>query len=47
MAGASKCALARLIDQLPDLELRGMLSYDGPVPHTNGFAARKEHVEVA
>ena len=45
-AGVSKCAPAQLIDQLPNLEFRGMLSYDGPVQHTNGFAARKERVEV-
>ena len=32
----------RLIDTLPNLKLRGMLSYDGGVQHVKGFAARKE-----
>ena len=41
-AGEGAIALAQLIDQLPNLKLRGMLSYDGPVQHVNGFAARKE-----
>ena len=35
-------ALAQLIDKLPNLKLRGMLSYDGGVQHAKGFAARKE-----
>ena len=30
------------IDTLPNLKLRGMLSYDGGAQHVNGFAARKE-----
>jgi 3-hydroxy-D-aspartate aldolase len=35
-------ALAQLIDKLPNLKLRGMLSYDGGVQHAKGFAARRE-----
>jgi D-serine deaminase-like pyridoxal phosphate-dependent protein len=35
-------ALAQLVDKLPNLKLRGMLSYDGGVQHAKGFAARKE-----
>jgi D-serine deaminase-like pyridoxal phosphate-dependent protein len=35
-------ALARLVDTLPNLELRGLLSYDGGAQHISGFAARKE-----
>jgi 3-hydroxy-D-aspartate aldolase len=35
-------ALAQLIDRLPNLKLRGLLSYDGSVQHAKGFAARKE-----
>ena len=41
-AGEDAVALARLIDTLPNLKLRGMLSYDGGVQHVKGFAARKE-----
>jgi D-serine deaminase-like pyridoxal phosphate-dependent protein len=40
--GAGAVALAGLVDTLPSLRLRGMLSYDGGVQHANGFAARKE-----
>lgn len=40
--GAGAVALARLVDTLPNLELRGMLSYDGGVQHAKGFASRKE-----
>ena len=32
----------KLVDTLPNLKLRGMLSYDGGAQHINGFAARKE-----
>ncbi len=39
--GAGAVALARLVDTLPNLELRGMLSYDGGVQHAKGFASRK------
>ena len=40
--GPEALALAQLVDKLPNLKLRGMLSYDGPVQHVSGFAARKE-----
>jgi len=39
---ADALALAQVIDKLPNLKLRGMLSYDGGVQHAKGFAARKE-----
>ena len=35
-------ALAKLVDTLPDLKLRGLLSYDGGAQHITGFATRKE-----
>src|SRR5687767_3871093 len=41
-AGAGALALAQLVDKLPSLKLRGMLSYDGGVQHAKGFAARRE-----
>ena len=41
-AGEAAVALAQLVDKLPNLKLRGMLSYDGGVQHAKGFAARKE-----
>jgi D-serine deaminase-like pyridoxal phosphate-dependent protein len=34
--------LARLVDTLPGLTLRGLLSYDGGAQHIIGFATRKE-----
>jgi 3-hydroxy-D-aspartate aldolase len=34
--------LAQLIDTLPNLKLRGILSYDGGVQHAKGFANRKQ-----
>jgi D-serine deaminase-like pyridoxal phosphate-dependent protein len=40
--GEGAVALAQLIDKLPNLKLRGILSYDGGVQHAKGFAARKE-----
>jgi D-serine deaminase-like pyridoxal phosphate-dependent protein len=40
--GDEAIALARLVDTLPHLRLRGLLSYDGGAQHVNGFAARKE-----
>jgi 3-hydroxy-D-aspartate aldolase len=40
--GEGAVALAQLVDKLPNLKLRGMLSYDGGVQHAKGFAARKE-----
>ena len=39
-AGDQAIALAQLVDKLPNLKLRGMLSYDGGVQHAKGFAAR-------
>lgn len=41
-AGDAAVALAKLVDTLPGLKLRGMLSYDGGVQHAKGFTARKE-----
>ena len=41
-AGDDAVALAKLVDTLPGLKLRGMLSYDGGAQHVNTFAARKE-----
>jgi 3-hydroxy-D-aspartate aldolase len=40
--GDEALALAELVDKLPNLELRGLLSYDGGAQHVIGFAARKE-----
>jgi D-serine deaminase-like pyridoxal phosphate-dependent protein len=40
-AGAPALALAQLIDQLPGLQLRGMLCYDGGSQHVRGFEARR------
>jgi 3-hydroxy-D-aspartate aldolase len=40
--GEEALALAKLVDTLPNLRLRGLLSYDGGAQHINGFAARKE-----
>lgn len=39
---ADALALAKVVDTLPGLKLRGMLAYDGGAQHVNGFAARKE-----
>lgn len=41
-AGEDALSLAKLVDQLPNLKLRGLLSYDGGAQHITGFAARKE-----
>ena len=41
-AGDGALALAKLVDTLPNLTLRGLLSYDGGAQHVNTFAARKE-----
>ena len=41
-AGDEALALAQLVDTLPNLRLRGLLSYDGGAQHVNSFAARKE-----
>jgi D-serine deaminase-like pyridoxal phosphate-dependent protein len=40
-AGEGALALGQLIDKLPNLKLRGMLSYDGGVQHAKGFENRK------
>lgn len=40
-AGDGAIALAKLVDSLPNLRLRGLLSYDGGAQHINGFATRK------
>jgi D-serine deaminase-like pyridoxal phosphate-dependent protein len=40
-AGESVLALAKTIDSLPNLRLRGILSYDGGAQHIVGFEARK------
>jgi 3-hydroxy-D-aspartate aldolase len=40
-AGEGALALAQTIDKLPNLKLRGILSYDGGVQHANGFENRK------
>jgi D-serine deaminase-like pyridoxal phosphate-dependent protein len=39
--GDGAVALAKLVDTLPNLRLRGLLSYDGGAQHVNGFSARK------
>jgi len=41
-AGDEAIALAKLVDTLPNLKLRGLLSYDGGAQHVTGFAARKD-----
>lgn len=40
--GDGALALAQLVDKLPHLKLRGVLSYDGGGQHAKGFASRKE-----
>ncbi len=40
-AGEPALALARLVDTLPNLTLRGMISYDGGAQHIKGFAERE------
>jgi len=39
--GPAAVELAQLVDTLPNLRLRGMLSYDGGAQHVKGFAARR------
>jgi D-serine deaminase-like pyridoxal phosphate-dependent protein len=46
-AGEGVMALARLVDTLPNLTLRGMLAYDGGVQHVAGFAPRKARALAA
>jgi len=41
-AGEKALALAQLVDTLPNLTLRGMISYDGGVQHFKGFKYRSE-----
>jgi len=41
-AGDQAIALAQLIDKLPHLKLRGLISYDGSAQHIKGFKARLE-----
>ncbi|MBI3492659.1 MAG: alanine racemase [Acidobacteria bacterium] len=41
-AGDQALALAQLIDKLPNLKLRGMISYDGGAQHIKGFKTRLE-----
>jgi D-serine deaminase-like pyridoxal phosphate-dependent protein len=41
-AGEQALALAQLVDTLPNLTLRGMISYDGGAQHLKGFAHRQE-----
>ncbi len=39
--GDGAIALAELVSRLPNLKLRGMLSYDGGAQHITGFATRR------
>ena len=39
-AGDDAIALAQLVDKLPHLKLRGLISYDGGAQHIKGFKAR-------
>jgi len=41
-AGEQALALAQLVDKLPSLKLRGMISYDGGAQHIKGFRIRLE-----
>jgi 3-hydroxy-D-aspartate aldolase len=40
--GEGAVKLGQLIESLPNLKLRGILSYDGGVQHAKGFEARKD-----
>ena len=40
--GEMALALAQLVDKLPNLKLRGMISYDGGAQHIKGFKKRSE-----
>jgi 3-hydroxy-D-aspartate aldolase len=46
-AGEDALALAKLVDSLPNLRLRGLLSYDGGAQHIDGFDARKTRALTA
>jgi D-serine deaminase-like pyridoxal phosphate-dependent protein len=41
-AGDQALALAQLVDTLPNLKLRGLISYDGGAQHIKGFATRRQ-----
>ena len=41
-AGAQALELAQLVDKLPNLKLRGIISYDGGAQHIKGFKTRLE-----
>ncbi len=41
-AGDQALALAQLVDKLPNLKLRGIISYDGGAQHIKGFKARRD-----
>jgi D-serine deaminase-like pyridoxal phosphate-dependent protein len=41
-AGGQALALAQLVDALPGLKLRGLISYDGGAQHIKGFKSRLE-----
>ena len=42
-AGEQALALGQLVDSLPNLTLRGMISYDGSSQHIKGFADRRTY----
>jgi D-serine deaminase-like pyridoxal phosphate-dependent protein len=44
-AGDEALALAKLVDRLPNLKLRGLLSYDGGAQHITGFTAERARAE--
>jgi D-serine deaminase-like pyridoxal phosphate-dependent protein len=41
-AGAQALELAQIVDKLPNLKLRGIISYDGGAQHIKGFKTRME-----
>ncbi len=41
-AGAQALALGQLVDSLPNLTLRGIISYDGSAQHIKGFQQRRD-----
>jgi D-serine deaminase-like pyridoxal phosphate-dependent protein len=41
--GEKAVSLAKKVDQLPNLKLRGVHGYSGPSSHVEGFEARSEH----
>ena len=41
-AGAQALALGQLVDTLPHLKLRGIISYDGAAQHIKGFKNRRD-----